>query len=326
MSAVSAGERLGRLLAIVPWIASRDGPNLSEVCARFDVNEKELIADLDLLFLCGVYPFTPDVLIDVDISGGRVWIRMADYFRRPLKLTSREALALAAVGRFYLRMPASEANGALASALAKLEVALGIPEGEVLDVDLDDTPEGTLETLRRATLERRKLRLVYYSFGRDATSERVVHPWRVLNLAGHWYLEAWCETAGAERMFRVDRMMEVSATSETFATSSASGAARSRAAKSAAKSAATMTPYSPSPSDATWVLDLEPRAHWVAPQYPNEGIEDLGAGVLRVSLKVGEKAWIERLLLRGGDAVTVVSGDSGVRSEAARRILERYRH
>ena len=316
MSAVSAGERLGRLLAIVPWIASRDGPYLSEVCARFDVTEKELIADLNLLFLCGVYPFTPDVLIDVDISGGRVWIRMADYFRRPLKLTSREALALAAVGRFYLRMPASEANGALASALAKLEVALGIPEGEVLDVDLDDTPAGTLETLRCATLEHRKLRLVYYSFGRDATTGRIVHPWRVLNLAGHWYLEAWCETAGAERMFRVDRMMEASVTSETFATSPASRA----------NSAAAKALYSASPSDATWVLDLDPRAHWVAEQYPNEGIEDIGAGVLRVSLKVGERAWIERLLLRGGDAIRVVSGDPGVRSEAARRLLGRYRH
>ncbi len=317
MSAVSAGERLGRLLAIVPWIASRDGPHLSEVSARFDVTEKELIADLDLLFLCGVYPFTPDVLVDVDISGGRVWIRMADYFRRPLKLTSREALALAAVGHFYLRMPASEANTALASALAKLEVALGLPEGEMLDVDLDDTPAGILETLRNAMLEHRKLRLVYYSSGRDATTERVVHPWRVLNVAGHWYLEAWCETAGAERMFRADRMMEASVTSETFATSPASRAAKSSAARPL---------YSASPSDATWVLDLETGAHWVAEQYPNDGIEDLGGGVLRVSLKVGEKAWIERLLLRGGDAIKVVSGDLSVRSVAARRILGRYRH
>src|SRR5579872_3820006 len=68
MSREGADARLGRLLAIVPWIAAQDGPSLDEVSRRFGVAEKDLIADLNLLFLCGVHPFTPDVLIDVNIA------------------------------------------------------------------------------------------------------------------------------------------------------------------------------------------------------------------------------------------------------------------
>src|SRR4030081_4075000 len=114
-----APERLGRLLAIVPWIAAQDGPPIADVCRRFGVTERQLLADLELLFLCGVYPFTPDVLIEVDIAEGRVWIRFAEYFRRPLRLTPPEGLALMGAGATLLGVPGADPDGALARGLAK---------------------------------------------------------------------------------------------------------------------------------------------------------------------------------------------------------------
>ena len=47
-------DRLRRLLAMVPWVAANDGPAVDEVCARFGIDEKQLAADLELLFLCGL--------------------------------------------------------------------------------------------------------------------------------------------------------------------------------------------------------------------------------------------------------------------------------
>jgi proteasome accessory factor C len=298
----------------VPWIAAHDGPTVAEVCDRFDITEKDLTADLNLLFLCGVYPFTPDVLIDVTIAGGRVWITMADYFRRPLRLTSREALALVAVGRFYLRMPGGDANTRLASALAKLAAALGLGGDEAVEIDLDATPAGLLASLRDAVASRSKVDLTYYSFGRDATTRRVVHPWKVLNVAGHWYLSAWCETAQAERMFRLDRILEAAATAETFGVPAPSPPRQ-------------VTPgvvYNPTVTDASWVVELGPDARWVAELYPNEEVEDLGEGRLRVRLRAAEKAWMERLLLRAGGSAAVIEGDTDLASSAARRVLRRY--
>ena len=84
MSRATADERLRRLLALVPWVVQHDGPTVEEVCVRFGLTEEELIAELDLVWCCGVHPFTPDSLIDVAVEEGRVWIRYADYFELSL--------------------------------------------------------------------------------------------------------------------------------------------------------------------------------------------------------------------------------------------------
>ena len=127
-----------------PWVAAHDGPEIAEVCRRFEVGEKELLADLELLFLCGVHPFTPDVLIEVDVADGRVWIRMADYFRRPLRLTPPEGLALVGAGSALLGVPGADPDGALARALAKLETVLGVGADDALDVELGPVAPGLL--------------------------------------------------------------------------------------------------------------------------------------------------------------------------------------
>ncbi len=312
MSREPADARLGRLLAIVPWIAAHDGPTVKEVCRRFGVGEKDLLADLNLLFMCGVYPFTPDVLIDVDIADGRVWIRMADYFRRPLRLNPQEALALVSAGQVFLEVPGADPEGALATALDKLGTVLGVGTGDALDVELAEVSPGVLDSLRQAVQARRKVRISYYSFGRDGYSTRVVHPWRVFNAGGQWYLSGWCENVDAERLFRLDRITTLESLPDGFDTAPPAPPARPSL-------------YSPDPADPVWVLDLDPPAHWIAEQYPNEAVESRPDGVLRVTLRTGSRAWLERVLLRAGPAARVVEGDPSVAATAAERLLARYR-
>lgn len=310
MSRAPAPERLNRLLTIVPWVASNDGPTVREVCARFNVEEAELLADLDLLFLCGVYPFTPDTLIEVDVADGRVWIRFADYFRRPLRLTPGEGLALVAAGEALLAVPGADPDGALAGALAKLGAVLGVGGDGSVDVELAQVEGEVLADLRRAEEGHRKVELDYYSFGRDRTTTRVVHPWRVFNAEGEWYLTGWCEQAAAERLFRVDRVRRAALLAERFEPPAARGPTAL---------------FHPDPDAPVVVLDLDPTAHWIAERYPNEGVARRGGGVLRVRLRVGERAWLERILLRAGPAARVVEGDRAVAGPAAARVLERYR-
>jgi proteasome accessory factor C len=306
----AAGDRLGRLLAIVPWVASHDGPTVAEVCARFGVAEDELVADLDLLFLCGVHPFTPDTLIEVDVADGRVWIRFADYFRRPLRLTPPEGLALVSAGSTLLAMPGGDLDGALATALVKLEAVLGLHADDTVEVELGDVGPGVLEAARAGVDRGRKIRIDYYSFGRDDRSTRVVQPWRVFAAAGQWYLAGWCELAGGERLFRLDRVHSVEVLEDGFDPPPlAEGPTRL---------------FHPDPGAPVVVLDLAPGARWVAEQYPHEGVETRPDGRLRVTLRVGERAWLERLLLRAGPDATVVTGDDGTGAAAARRILAVY--
>ena len=316
MSRPGAAERLSRLLAIVPWIVAQDGPTVADICERFGVSERDLIADLNLLFMCGVYPYTPDTLIEVDIDGGRVWVRFADWFKRPLRLTPPEGLALMAAARAILGVPQlgrdeRDERGALATALAKLEMVLGAGGEEALDVELGLASAEVLQTFQLSCSQQRKVLVDYYSFGRDVTGERVVQPWRLFSSGGHWYLLAWCERVADKRLFRVDRVRSAVALDEQFDPPPNLGP---------------VAVYEGRPDDPLVVLDLAPGAHWIAEQYPNEGVLDLGDGNLRVRLRASSSAWLERLLLRAGPDATVVSGAEGVVPAAARRLLSVYGH
>ncbi|HVA74880.1 MAG TPA: WYL domain-containing protein [Acidimicrobiales bacterium] len=307
-----ADVRLARLLDIVPWIASRDGPALAEVSERFGISEDELVAELNLLFMCGLHPFTPDVLIDVDIADGRVWIRMADYFRRPLRLSPQEGLALESAARAFLNLRGTEPDGALASALAKLETVLGVAPDEALEVELGYAAPDLLESLRHAATHSHKMLLDYYSFGRDGRSERVVRPWNVFSSSGHWYMRGWCERVGDERLFRVDRIIAARELEERFEPPTGTGDPDSRI-------------FDPQPGDPVVVLDLDPPARWIAEQYPNDEVSELPGGVIRVKLRAGRSAWLERVLLKAGPDARVVEGPADLAPAAAERILARYR-
>ena len=50
----------------------------------------------------------------------------------------------------------------------------------------------------------------------DDRTTRVVEPWRVFNTHGQWYLAGWGDQAGAERLFRVDRISRAKVLEETF--------------------------------------------------------------------------------------------------------------
>ena len=309
MARPSAEHRLRRLLAIVPWVAAADGPRIADVCARFGLTEKELLADVDLLQYCGVYPFTADVLMEVRIEGDRIWIQYADWFNRPLRLTPEEALTLVASGRAFLAVPGADPAGPLARGLDKLAAALGVDVDEAIDVHLGNVPAGMLDTIRGALADRKQVELDYYTYGRDARTRRVIEPWDVYAAEGEWYVQAWCHAAQAERLFRLDRIRAVHVLDSSY------------------DPPASLPPrrvFAPDESSSRVVLDLEPWARWVAGQYPMEAVEELGEGRLRVTMLVDERPWLERLLLRLGPGAAVVEGDPSIGAEAARRVLARY--
>jgi proteasome accessory factor C len=306
---LSADERLQRLLALIPWVASRDGPRLEEVSARFGCTQAELVDDLELLFLCGLHPYTPDVLIEVDIVDARVWIRYADYFSRPLRLTPAEGLALLAAGRTVLGASGGDDGGPLTRGLDKLAAALGVDAGEAVEIELSPVADELLRTLRTAAAESRQVEIDYYSFGRDERARRVVDPYAVFSAGGQWYVTAWCHRVDDERLFRVDRIAGATLLESSF----------ERPAK-----APELAAYRPAPEDPRVTLDLDPSARWVVEQYPVEKVEDLDGRRLRVTLVASQPAWLERLLLRLGPRATVVDRDGDVAAAAARRLLSRY--
>ncbi len=193
--------RLRRLLAILAWLAQEGEAPIDEVAERFDLAPDALVAELEMAACCGVPPYTPDQLLEIVVTDTTVSTRLGTTLSRPRRLSPREGLALAASARALLAVPGSDEGGALSRALTKLDRALG---GGTLDVELD-SPE-FLGVVRDALVSGERVELTYYSASTDQVTDRTVTPERIFAAESHWYLDAWCGTAGEVRRFRIDRI------------------------------------------------------------------------------------------------------------------------
>jgi proteasome accessory factor C len=312
-----ASERLRRLLVIVPYLIRHPGTEVADVSRSFGIGETELLEDLNLLFVSGLPPYGPGDLIDVQVEEGRVWIGMADYFSRPVRLSRSEALALYLRGKALLGAPGLEEAPALTSALAKIETGLGKEALESLagrvTVGAGGHAARSLATLRAAVEGRESLDIEYYGAGRDEVTRRRIDPEHVFSALGNWYAVAWDHQADDERLFRIDRMRSARPTGETFVPRGLPGAGRPL--------------YTRSERDLPVRLRLGPAAHWVAEYYETEGVHARDDGWTEITLPTKDLPWVAKLALRlGGQAHVLEPRElADMVEEAARRTLSLYR-
>jgi proteasome accessory factor C len=307
MSRTDAPPQLARVLAMIPWLASHRPVAKAEVATRFGITPDQLEADLALIMMIGVPPYSPGDYINVTYDGDTVDLWLAPYFTRPLQLTPGEGLALLAAARTLLAVDGSDPEGPLATAIRKLEGALGV--GEV-NVELAVPPH--LAEVRDAATAGRRIEIEYWSAGREQLTVRRIDPGPPFFALGEWYTDAFCSLRGEPRMFRVDRIRSVSPTEETF---------------TPVRPDRTGLVYHPRPDDPRVTLELPRGASWVAERAPAESVEDLPDGRQRIVLAVSERAFLERILLQVGPGARVLDPPElrGLGHAAAARVRARYR-
>lgn len=313
--------RLERILTMVPWLLDHPGTPVEEVCQRFAVSRDELASDLDILGYCGLPGYGGGDLVEASIVGDRVLVRMADFFRRPLRLSLREALTLLLAARTMTGVAGLAESAALRRAEATLTRLIGAAAGEAGDaeadpriaVDLSAPGDEHLTALREAVEAHRVVRMTYRSGSRAEVTERDVEPWSLTGSLGAWYLQGYCRMAQAPRAFRLDRIRDLAVTAEV--------------ADPAEHPVGAATPlYEPGPDDERVVLDLGPDAWWVTEWAVVDDVSEHDH-VRRVTLRSGSREWITRLVLSLGGSATVVE-PAGLRAAVAARaraVLERYR-
>ena len=301
------------MLVVVPYLVQHPGSRLVEVAELFGAAPEQLRRDLDLLFMSGLPPYGPGDLIDVDVDqDDRIWITMADHFARPLRLTRSEALALYVRGTELVATPGLPQAPALASALGKLRETLG---PETLDADglIEVTGGGTapeyLGLLREAAEAYRRVEIEYFSASSGAWSTRAIEPEAVFSSLGNWYVAAWDLGAGAERLFRADRVRRAVDAGEPFEPRGLAGAGRDL--------------YTPGIDDVAVRLRLHGGARWIAEYYATVDPVELDDGSLEVTLPARRLEWIAKLLLRVMPDAEILSPDA-LRDEV-RSLAERTR-
>ncbi|MBI3688183.1 MAG: WYL domain-containing protein [Actinobacteria bacterium] len=305
-----SGDRLPRLLALVPYLLARPGVYLRDVAADFGVSEQQVRRDLELLWMCGLPGHGPGDLIDLSFDGETVVVGYDAGMSRPLRLTSDEALSLVVALRTLAEVPGLAGRDAVERALAKVESAAGDAAQAAGSIAVRvEAREQTLAIVQQALGEGRALHLRYYSASRDESAERDVDPMRLLLVDGRSYLEAWCRHAEGTRLFRLDRIDEVRVLAEP-----------AQPPPDAAPRDLTAGLYQPAPEHPEVILRLAAAGRWVADYYPCEKVRELDDGRLEITLRVADTDWVRRLVLRLGGAAEVLAPPSlvgEVRAEAA---------
>jgi proteasome accessory factor C len=298
-----ARDQVARLLALVPYIQARREVPLEQAAADFGVAASQIVKDRNVLWFCGLPGLGMGDLIEIDMEAlegeGVIRLSNADYLSRPLRLDSSEASALIVALRALHEGGDDDVRPIVDRTLNKLEAAAGDGAALASRVEIR-MPEqaGAVNELRdrlsRAVDERRQVRLDYYVPTRDQTTERVVDPLRVVTADGNTYLDAWCHMAEDQRLFRLDRVSRAVVLDEPVEDHSdleprdlADGI------------------FQPSGEDLLVTVELEPSARWVAEYYPMEQTLERAGGGLTVRLRVGDPAWLTRLMLRLGASARV---------------------
>jgi len=220
-----APEHLPRLLALVRALSKARVLPLARLCDELGVSEADLRADIELLSLCGLPPYGPDNLIEIQVVGDRV--RLSNRVLTPpaLMLSDEEAAGM------RLALKIAEAEGwpetrALKSAVRKLEDAL-LPERReggrrlakrvgVARGRAGSAGDRWLATVRQALKTATSVDLSYYSDGREAVSERRVDPYQLVLTERARYLVGFCHVRQAVLTFRVDRILRARRTAAHF--------------------------------------------------------------------------------------------------------------
>jgi proteasome accessory factor C len=310
--------RLRRMLLMVPWLLEAGGSTVAELAERFGVSEDDVVRDLNLVMCCGVPPYGAEHMITVVLDDdGAVLAWKGPFFTRPMRLTPAEGFAVLAAGRALLAVPGADEAGPLATALDKLEAALGssssVEAGRTVDVDLEAPP--LLDVVRAAAEAGERLDVEHYSAWRDEVTSRTIDPLLVFTADGRWYVSALDSRSGSLRHFRVDRFSSAVATGERF----------ERPADAPTAPPASVFSGGADTTEVTVVVPAS--AAWVAEAYDPLEVESLDDGArLRVRLHVAGERWLERLLLRVGPEAVVESPPAlaDVGAAAARRLLARY--
>lgn len=299
-----ADDRLLRLLGIVAYLDGAGPVSVADLARRFGTTPAQIQKDVDALWVSGTPGYWPDDLIDFDaasIDRGVVHLTEARGMTRPLRLGTREAVALVAALRAMKATGAVQADPArsavVESALRKLTAATG-EAANAVDVRL--APGGdrqVVSAITSALTARHRLRIRYVTSS-DVVSEREVDPIRLHTQDEFAYLAAWCYRAAAPRTFRVDRILEAVETDIPVQDHPGVGAEIDFAALFAGGSSPLAT------------IRFAPRARWFAEEVPIESVRNLPDGDFEVTLRVTNPGWLRSTLIQLAPYVRSVSPSS----------------
>jgi predicted DNA-binding transcriptional regulator YafY len=225
---------LQRLLVVLPVAAQGGGTRIDPLAEQLGVEAKRLLRDLRELE--GRSYYLPPGLgdqIQLTVTREHLEVWTSGEFRRPVRLTPREALALELGLRTVVRSTPDGDRPAFQELRERTVASLRTPtaadaEDPAIALGTAEAGDDPLrERIEVAMRDRRVLRLDYHSPGRGL-STRLVGPIVLAHAEGRWYLLARDLDGEGVRAFRLDRILGVEATESDFSSKPEDAAAVER--------------------------------------------------------------------------------------------------
>ncbi len=296
-------ERFARLVTLAGLLIDSakksERLRVSELRQRLELTGEELQEDIDLLnvvnFGGGTYVLYAEVLgdeIEVDSEP------YGDNFARPARLLPLEAKALvAAIDLFGDHLP----QGGLQTARKKIIDALGHDPSEE-GLEIASGSGGDTEVARvvnEAIAGRRVMEIQYYKENEDQFTKRRVEPYRLENGREGWYVECFDLTKEGIRHFKLDRVKEAVASSETYEPR--------QEVEDLAGVEGWMTDGEVPTAQVARVWVSPERARWLREE--RTVVEELADGAVVVELPYAGTSWLVREILRGAGDLVVLEPD-----------------
>jgi predicted DNA-binding transcriptional regulator YafY len=207
-------RRADRLFQIVQYLRGRRLTTAAQLANWLQVSGRTVYRDIRDLSLSGV---------PVEGEAG-VGYRLSKGFEIPPIMFSLDEVEAMVTGARMVEAWGGPALAAHArSALSKIALALPAARREEIarsrlfapGFHIKPAAAASLETVRQAILQRRKLRAEYVDSG-QRTSQRTLRPLAVYFWGTTWTLAAWCESRQDFRNFRLDRMGALEMLQEAF--------------------------------------------------------------------------------------------------------------
>jgi len=163
-------------------------------------------------------------VIESDASKGGGYKSVGQSVPLPLKITNEELTALAKIKQFFSENKVFEEQEYFNRLYYKLiePGQLSRREEDCINYKLQyknvhkEIEKEFLRNIKKSIVQNNKIMIKYYSVNSDKLTNRIIHPYRLQQYQGAFYIHAYCESAKEYRLFKVIRIKELEIIDETF--------------------------------------------------------------------------------------------------------------
>ena len=213
-------NRLDRLTSILIQLQSKRVITAQDLGERFSISLRTVYRDIRTLEEAGV-PILGETGVGYSLMEG--------YRLPPVMFTKEEATAFLTAEKLIEKLTDSETEKNYKSALYKIKAVLRSSDKEYLEhldefiqvVDSAYLPKEKIKTnsiplILKSIAEKQVLQMNYFANHSQENTSRKIEPVGILYLASYWHLVAYCHLRKDYRNFRLDRILEIRESGESF--------------------------------------------------------------------------------------------------------------